>query len=458
MNRKERMTQMIQAFDSCAAAFCERTEAICFELESQYKRSEEIEDLKYRRAYVFYRSFLLEFKYTVHAPLSVVNSVLECMVHTDKNKAGISVPLALFLDYIDIGTARPLSVPGLLNAEGMREAFALIGGVLETHMRKISESLNECKKIENAFFNEVSAILNTKIDEFNAEYYLNDGFYSFFTLRFCSSAFINYIKGDPSTAVKQLKKVKNKTGYESRVLLLWEHGESIGHGDISKILEGLEPYNKSGIVSVNKKETVAMFLSWLVLTVLFSIGYLSLFFLLYALENANAVYLMGPIYNFPYCILAAFITSIAASYFARFRFYKLLFPKDYEKYRAADQVINGKGADKLIKGMLVILVICSLVGTLLFARFGVKFMDDGFVDNTHFFSVSGQYYPYEVIDHVYYLPSRVNGFGETLENPSYVIVLKAGREIDLYQYDEIENYEGALLDHLKEHGVPIAKE
>ena len=167
---------------------------------------------------------------------------------------------------------------------------------------------------------------------------------------------------------------------------------------------------------------------------------------------------MGPIYNFPYCILAAFITAIAASYFVRFPVYKWLFPKDYEKYCATDQVNNGKGADKLIKGMLVVLLVCSLVGTVLFTRFGIKFMENGFVDNTNFFSISGQYYEYADIERIYYLPSRINGLGETLENPSYVIVLKDGREIDLYESDEIENYEGALFDHLKEHGVRIEKE
>ena len=458
MNREERTSAIIQAFDSCAAYFCERTGGIFFELESEYKRGEEIEDLKYRHACVFYHSFLLEFKYTLHAPLGAVNSILECMVHTTKSIDGISIPLALFLDYIGVETARPLSIPRITCSEGMTEAFELVGGVLESQIQAISEALNDREKIERAFFEEASAIFKTKIDEFNSEFYLNDGFYSFFTLRFCSSAFINYIKGDTKTAVKQLKKLKNKTGYECRVLSLWEHGETVEPREVAKLREGLELYGKSGVVTVNKKETVAMFLSWLVFTILFSAGYLALFFLLYAIENATAVYLMGPIYNFPYCILAAFITAIAASYFARFRFYKWLFPRDYEKYCAADQVNNGKGADKFIKGMLVVLVVCSLVGTVLFTRYGVKFLEDGFVDNTKFFSARGEYYLYEEVERIYYMPSRINGFSEKLENPSYVIVLKDGREIDLYQYDEVENYEGKLLEHLKEHGVLVEKD
>ena len=458
MNRQERTTAIIQEFDNCAADFCKKIEGVYLELTSRYKRGEEIDDLKYRHAYIFHRSFLVEFKYTIHGALGVVNSILECMIHIDKNKDGVAIPLPMFLDYIDIGTASPLCIPGILDAEGMRAAFNLIGSEVEAHIQAISESFYKRDKIACAFFAEASAILNTKIDEFNAEFYIDDGFFSFLTLRFCSSAFINYIKGDTKTAVKQLRKVKKKTGYEARTLMLWESGETIKWNDLSKLQEGLQTYNKSGAAGANKKETITLFLSWLPLTVLFSIGYLGLFFLLYAVENENAVYLMGPIYNFPYCILAAFLSAIAASYFTRFWFYKRLFPKDYEKFCATDQVNNGKGADQLIKGMLVVLVVCSLVGTVLFTRFGIKFLDDGFVDNTNFFSVRGQYYKYEDIERVYYMPNRVNGFGETIEYPSYVIVFKDGREIDLYAYDEIENYEEPLFEHLQKKGVRVEKE
>ena len=457
MNRKERTTAIVQEFDCCAAAFCEKTEGIHLELVSHYKRGEEIDDLKYRRAYIFYTSFLVEFKYTIHGPLHVTNSILECMIHTDKNKDGIAIPLAMFLDYIGIGTARPLSIPGITDSEGMKAAFDWIGSEMEAHIQAIAKSFNKRDKIACAFFEEASAILNTKIDETNAEFYIDDGFLSFFTLRFCSSAFINYIKGDAETAVKQLKKVKKKIGYETRTLMLWESGGMMELSDSSKLQEGLESYSKSGVVGADKKETVAMFLSWLVLTVLFSVGYLGLFFLLYAVENESAVYLMGPLYNFPYCIMAAFLSAIPTSYFTRLWFYKRLFPKNYEKYCAIDQVNNGKGADNLIKGLLIVCVLCSLAGTVLFAKFGIKFMDDGFVDNSKFLSVSGQYYEYEDIERIYYMPSRVNEFGETIEYPSYVIVLKNGREIDLYEYDEVERYEEPLLAHLKEKGVRVEK-
>ena len=51
---------------------------------------------------------------------------------------------------------------------------------------------------------------------------------------------------------------------------------------------------------------------------------------------------MGPIYNFPNCIMFGFITAIGISYFTRFKFYKCLYKKDYEKYCEMDRVLTYK--------------------------------------------------------------------------------------------------------------------
>ena len=143
------------------------------------------------------------------------------------------------------------------------------------------------------------------------------------------------------------------------------------------------------------------------------------------------------------------------SYFTRFKFYKLLFPKDYERYCAIDQVQNGEGADKLMKGFLTVIVVCAVAGSILLAKWNVNFKEYGFVDNTKFLSLVGEYHDYEEIDRIYYKADRINGFGEKLDFPSYVIVLKNGKEIDLYEHDEIEEYKDTLIKTLKEKGVRI---
>ena len=458
MKRKERTEAILHEFDTCAIHFSQRTDSIDVELDSQFKRGNDTEDLTYRRAYLYYRSFMVEFKYTSHATLYVVNSILECLIHLDKNKDGVAIPLAMLLDYCGINTPFPLCIPEILDSEAMREAFGVISQTLENNLQNISEALGNNSQrieIERNFMRDISELLGTEIGADDPENYVGEPLYSYLTLRFCSSIFINYIKGDSKTAIKQLKKDKHKIGYEYRLLALWESGEITDFQLPLNARKGLAACNTAGVIGTDKKETAAIFFSWLILSIGISVIYLSLFFLLYAIEKANAVYLMGPIYNMPYCLLAAFITSIPASYFTRFRFYRLLFPKDYEAFCATDQVNNGKTGDTVIKWLLHIIVICSLVGTVLFTRWGMKFLDDGFVDNTAFFSVSGDYYQYEDIERVYYLPNRVNALGDTLEYPSFVLVFKNGREIDFYEYDEIEEYEDILIPLLKNKGVRI---
>ena len=453
MSRQERIYDIINELDLCVERFCEKTYGTFFELEYGYKGKVDPQNVNFRYAYVFYNSLLVQFKYTVHAPLGVTNSILECMIHTNKSKDGMVIPLPMLLDYCGVKLSQPTCFMGLLDSCGMREAFEAIATVLEKNLQNIIDAMGDREKIETAFLTEVAMLFNTTL--IKAPDYLNEGLYSFLTLRFCSSAFINYMKGDIKTAIKQMRGVKKKIGYEKSVLELWESGELADVSRLSSVQNGIATYNKSGVAGGSKKEFVAMFLAWLALTVVFSPVYLGLFFAIYTIEAANSVYLMGPIYNFPYCILAAFMTAFPASYFVRLKAYKLLFPRSYDKFCAVDDVNNGVGAEKLIKWLFRIIVICSLAGSVLFAKWGINFKDSGFVDNTSFFSLSGRYYSYDEIDHVYYLPSRVNGFGETLDFPSYVMVLKDGTKIDLYEYDEIEEYDPSLIDHLREKGVRI---
>ena len=447
----------MDAMDECAKEFAQRCGGAYVELDSQYKGDEDPENLQYRRAYLTYPSFRVEFRYTAHGPLSIVNSILACMVHTDKNENGPSIPLPMLLDYCTVGEAFPLYIPGIMDEEGMREAFALIGGVLEKNLPMLAETLGRedgRERVLTAYYSELSALYKTVIDENSVEQYC-DGDY--FTLRFCSAAFINYIAGNTETAIKQLRKTKKKLGYEKRVLALWSADGEAGAVCPDSVRRGAKAYGKSGVAGGDKREFAAMFLSWLFLTALFSIPYVGLFFLRLAIESRGTVYLMGPMYKLPDCFFAALLTAIPASYFTRFGFYRRLFPKHYEQYSAAEQVNNGKGSDRLIKGFLHVIVVCSLAGTVLFAGWGIRFQEDGFVDNTDFFLPFGTHYEYADIERVYYKPDRVNAFGETLDYPSYVLKLKNGEEIDLYEYDDIENYEGVLLDFLAEQGVLVER-
>lgn len=457
MTREERLTNIFTEFDTCVHKLCEDTHGVFCEIIPIYKGEERAQNLKYRRAFIVYNSFAVEIKYTAHAMMNVSNSILECLIRLDKDEDGMAVPLPLLLDYLDVDESAPMYIPSISDEVGMQEAFDCIGDVLVRNLGRIADACGDARGKENAidaYKKDISLVLEVTLNDENFEFYINDNLYMFFTLRFTSAPFINYIKGDVKTAVKQLGKVKKRIGYEERMLRLWQSGRA-AQCDLSSVSESLNSYSKGGVQGGSAKELLAMLVAWLFLLVVISPFAVGFYLLLMFLESRGSVYLMGPIYNIPYCFLFAFLAAIAASYFLRFKAYKLLFPKDFERFAAADHIQNGVGGDKLMKGFLTVIAICGIAGAILLAKWNINFKPDGFIDNSKFLSLRGEYYEYDDVERIYYRPSRVNDFGETLDFPSYVLVLKDGKEIDFYELDEIEKYENELINFLREKGIAV---
>jgi len=459
MNRNEQLSVIFDRFDRCAKAFCDRTDGFSCDISSTYNGAKEAQNLKNRFAKVFYPAFALEFQYTAHGMLNVNNSILSCTVYLDKTEDAIGIPLPLFTDYCDYDTAVPLCIPFISNELGMQQAFDCICSALEPIMPEIahiSVNAEDRTAVVAAFREEVKRVFRLNDQSFDSMD-INELCFDYFADRFASAAFLNHIKGKDEKAVKQLSRIKRLTGYEKRMMRVWEGGENGSIPDLSSIVSNAQRYNDSGVQKNSIKEFISLFLAWFVLTPLVSVPYLGIFFLVYFFESRNSVYLMGAIYNFPYCILAGFLTAIVVSYFTRFKAYKLLFKKDYETYCELDPIQNGAGADRLMKIFLAVIVVGCLASSVLFAKWNLNFLSDGFYDNTAFFSVKGTFYSYDEVQRVYYKPNRVNGFGETLDFPSYVLVLKNGKEIDFYEYDDINEYEDTLLEHLRKQGIVIER-
>lgn len=451
------LNDLFSQFDKSARQFCNDTNGTFCEITSEYKGEENPKNLKYRFAKIYYNSFPIEFKYTSHGILGLTNSILECLIYTDKSQASIGIPLPFAVDYFNFDTAAPLCIPLISNPVGMAQAFACIGSIvieLLDKIEKISYDDNKKEELTQIFITELGFIMgDNKLSAFD----INEAHYNYVTLRFSSTPFMNFLKGNKSKAIKQLEKNKKLTSYERRILNIWKSVQPFETPDLSAIVQNTESYNTVGVKKVDFKEFSTLLISWFILTPLISALYLGIYFLLFFISSRQSVYFMGPIYNFPFCIIAAFVTSIAASYFTRFKFYKLFHRKSYEKYREMDSIENGGGSDKLIKGFLYILVIASLAVIVLYSKNGVNFKGNGFIDNSKLFSLRGEFYSYKEIDHIYYKPTRENSFGDILDFPSYVLVLKNGKEIDLYEYGETNDFEEHLSDFLQNKDIEIKK-
>lgn len=456
MTRQTMMQEIIKAFEASANQFCEDTQGLFCEVTTQYKGVPAPQNLQHCFGKIFYPALTVTFTYTAHAALSVVNSILGCSISFDKSEDALQIPLPLMADYCDHNTAALMYVPLITGKQGMEQAFACVGGVVKALLPQILEiSYHEERKAEllAAYGREVKTILG--LDQPGDVPGLM--IYDFFALRFTSAAFLNFLKGDTARALKQLGKVKEMTGYENRLLQVWNQPETYPVPDLPNATQNAKSYDKNGVQGGSPKEFLVIFLSWLVLAPLASIPYLALFSLFVWIEKSGSLCLLGPVYNYPFCILLGFVTAIALSYFTRFRFYKWFFKKDFDSYCELDGIQNSGGADRFMKGFLLLIVTAGMIGCVLLAKWNYNFKTDGFVDNAKFLSVRGTYHSYSEIDHIYYKPDRVNGFGETIEYDSYVVKLKSGEEIDLYELSEISDYDPALLDYLQNKGIPIKR-
>ena len=459
MTREERLSRILAEFDRQAEEFCRESNGLTCEIRSVYKKmgAKDPQNLKHRLARVSFHTFAVEFKYTAHSLLNASQSILECLVYPDKECHEVPIPLPMVLDYCDVDTANPLCIPMIFSPEAMKEAFASLTDALREHRQTMESSFageESGQAVYQAFFGELTELFGIPEEEEERQFYLNDALYDLFTIRFSADPFLSFIRGDRERAIRRLGKVKKPTGYEKRVLRLWQADKTPSPA-LSQIQRIAASYTKSGTPKQSGKELFVFFLSWLILTVILLPLYGGFYLLLRLLEGRDSLYLMSSLANVAYSFLFAFLTAIAASYFLRFRLYRRIYPKDFERYCEIDHMQNGSGSDRLMKVLLHGIVIAAIAGTALLAKWNINFLENGFVDNTKFLSLKGEYHAYEEVDSVYYKPNRVNGLGEVIEFPSYVLVLKDGTEIDFYQYEDISEHGDALFRLFREKGIPV---
>ncbi len=446
MKREEMYERLFEQFKKSAYGFCEDSEGIFCEVNKEYKGKDASYNLKGFVAKIYYSTFYVKFIYTAHGSLGLVNSALGCSVCLDKNGGCREIPLPLLSDYLDHSIASPMFINNISDEKIMENAFDTIGETVKALLPELvagidDEDYKSC--ILNAYTEEMKYIFGTDELDDLLDYY----FYDFFVLRFTTDVFDFYLKGNYEKAYRKLEKVKKLTGYEKRLLSILRSGAD-GKSGTAVGASAFITFNDSSLKD-DAKELFVLIVSWFVLTPLTSAVYLLIFFSVFLMEKKNAVYLMGTEYNWIYCVALGFFTAIAISYFTRFKFYSLLNKKGYEKYVKLSSMQNGKGADRFMKVFTYIIFCICIVMSVLLCKWNIKFTETGVIDNSKFFSLRGQYYAYEEIDRIYYLPERTNDFGEVLEFPSYVMAVD-GKEIDFYDFADTEDYETELFPFLED--------
>ncbi len=450
MKREEMYDSLFEQFGKSAQRLCADSEGIYCEVSKEYKGAEELQKQKGFVAKIYYSSCYVKLIYTAHGSLGLVNSALGCSVCLDKNGSSREIPLPLMSDYLDYSITAPMFFQNLTDEKGLEKAFDCIGKTVIALLPELIRAGGDEEyknSILNSYTEEMKYIFGTDDLENIIDYY----FYDFFVLRFTTDVFDFYLKGNYEKVCKKLGKVKKLTGYEKRLL------EALRSGMYEKCETSLQDISELCGTPAKKdeiKELLVLFASWFLLTPLTSAVYLLIFFAVFLMESKSSVCLLGVEYNWIYCITLGFFTAIGVSYFTRFKFYKLFNKKGYESYVKLSSMQNGKGADRFMKALTyIIFCVCVLMSVLL-CKWNINFTESGVIDNTKFLSMRGEYFTYEEIERVYYLPERTNDFGDVLDFPSYVMVV-GGKEIDFYDFADIADYEQVLLALLESKGVKV---
>ena len=441
MERNERLETIYSEFDAAAQGLCDDTGGILCEITSEYKGEEEERELKYRFAKIYYGSFICELVYTAHGTLSLINSILGCVVYADKSEDTIGVPLPLVTDFLDRDVTAPMCIPCISNAAGMKQAVCCIGSVIAQLMPQLvelstdsekKEALTEFyrKELNTAFDMELELEQEREIGEEQLTPYeimqLEKRFYfDLITDRLTSGAFFQYMKGE-KISPRQLKKItesKKSFGYEKRMARIWQSGQPYEIPDLSAIFDGLQLYDSNGVQKPNFRDILALFLSSIVFTLCIEPVYLLLYFAVQFFENRGAEYVLSDPYSWINTFVFSYLTGIATSYFTRLFVYRLLNKEQYDAYEEMDHVVNGAGADKFMRVILGMIVSASIVACVLLPMQNLKFTGGGFWDNSQLF----------------------------------VIVLSSGREINLFDLDDSLSYEEELTSLMKEHGIKVEK-
>ena len=149
------------------------------------------------------------------------------------------------------------------------------------------------------------------------------------------------------------------------------------------------------------------------------------------------------------------MTAIIHSYFTRSTVYKLLFKKKYNEIKALDEIENSGKIERVMSKIFQFIIASSLVFSILIANTNIAFYEEYFKDNLDLLSIKGTSYNYQEVYCVYKADGITNDFGQVVNNPTYVILLKGGEQINLYYDVEFEDAKNNIIPIFEKHNIEI---
>lgn len=465
----DNLAQIINAFIANFEAFAAEQDCIHHEVLSTYKDGPDKQELKEVIGRLYYHQFDLDFVYSLKTCILGPRSVLSVRIWLSKNEKTMSCTLYDLMSLLDKDNFKCYIYPYIPNADLMNECFKTIAGDVKSFIPGIADIAANKDLVEQVYDNvkaDIAAVWNSKLFEpqdyiapevaeailnYNIELY-ND----WLMLRYATGGYLTFLNGKYIKAIKSYSRYKKRLAYEERLLAFLKslkEGEcydAVPNG-LNTLREGLKAQNNAG-------ELPVLLLAWLFATPVLLVLYLALYYLCLFIFSGKSLYNTGiELYNAMFVFLPAFLTAICLSYFMRKKVYALLFRKSAKRKLEYDAILNSSSEEKFMRGFTRVLVSLGLIFTVLLANTHISFKHNGIVDKSSPFSLRGTFYPYSEVNSLWRIEGRYNGFGEWLDAPSYVIVFKNEKKLDLYQYLEYSDMERHILPILTQKGFEVRK-
>lgn len=494
MNNAEKFTfDIIAQLKECIKQFSHQNGDILYEEKTVYKNSNNtFDNIAVYYMDLYFNNHIVRFSYYPQLPLTTLYSVLLCSVSLSKTDV-FFYPLPQIYGFLNITPQNALAIPMILSPNDMTDSFDYISNELlaitpdiadlsynnEQQAALLDETFEQActyfkykyqteeeliadinkhkesalltldkyeskdiitSETKNETIAELDKLISSFINKLPSEIIKEKQrviafYFDYYSSRLLDTGYQDYMVGDYKTAVKKLSKQKIKTPYEIQLIDYMKAAKTPQRHIPESIFITLTKLYKNGVPKNGLKEALAIAPAMLIFGVLWVPLFLALYFIFYYFAGRGSIYLLGSLENAPLVILPAMIMAIPTIYFNSKKFYKIFFRKNYQKLIELQNASQSRSAHNFMKGMTVVLLIFSAIFLFLTANQNLKLTDEGFYDNTKFFSVEGNFHYYDEIDMLKYQPETPDGNGGTFPYPSYVIVLKDGTKVEIDQFD-----------------------
>lgn len=429
-----------------------------------YKHNNPSKKLISVSALVSYNQYNIVYEYTPVVFSGQIYSLLDLRLIFDKSiENPVEYTFYELLDFIDRENFKCYTIPAIRNPEMMNRAVKYLYTEMSGYHKSINEFINSDNGLYNLgknYWSNFNAYSGKNFsEEIDFETYRKENFetwiYNLYKqalrIKFSSNPYLHLHRRQYDKFIKQSGKIKFKIPYENRLLQMIQNGVNEDFEILpSGLSEGIVVFEKN---KVSIKELFAIGVSVLLISPLMFAAYAALFYLIGFAASGDMVYVASTHIGFMF--LPAFITAIAASFFTRRKAYKLFFGKNVNVQLEIDLLVNTKSQYNFMRKFLNLVVIISIIFTFLTAHWNIGFSDSGILDNSGFFSIRGEFIPYSEVSGIYKVAARINGYNERVDYPSYIFLLKDGRQIDLYEFSEVEDIEENILSFLTGKGLEV---